>query len=169
MKKLLALTLKTQLSILLSVMVLGFILAGAVADNSFNKVLVGGTVYDQVISNKDLGADILPPPAYLVESWQIALEMVADKNEPLAPLIKKSNQLAKDFSERTKHWDTSITDPKMHAVMTKQLQPFGDQFLTIRDQKFIPAVKSGDEVRISQALGELKVAYKKHRSAVDEG
>lgn len=168
MKKLLALKLKTQLSILLSVMVAGFIVAGIFADNAFNKVLVGGSVYDQVISNKDLGADILPPPAYLVESWQIALEMVADKKEPLAPLIKKSNQLAKDFTERTKHWDQSISDPTMHAVMTKQLQPFGEQFLKIRDQKFIPAVKSGDDIRIAQALSELKTAYKKHRSAVDE-
>lgn len=168
MKKIFALKLKTQLSIVLSVMILGFIIAGAVADNTFKKVLVGGNVYDEIISHNALGADILPPPAYLVESWQIALEMVADKNEPIAPLIEKSNQLAKEFADRTKHWDATITDPTMHDVMTKKLQPFGEKFLAIRDQEFIPAVKSGDEARISQALTNLKAVYKDHRSAVDE-
>ncbi len=167
LSKLLSLKLKVQLTLLLSFMVIGFAIAGFMADRAYNKVLVKGDVYEQIVSDKDFAADILPPPAYLLESWQVALEMVALKNKPLQPLIDKSNQLAKDFMDRTKYWDSTIQDPKMHEVMTKQLAPTGEEFLHMRDNVLIPAVQSGDTKRIDTALNELEIVYKKHREAVD--
>lgn len=62
-------------------MVLGFFIAAYLADSAYDKVLVKGKVYETIISDKDLAADILPPPAYLLESWQIALQMVALKQQ----------------------------------------------------------------------------------------
>lgn len=165
--KLFELKLKTQLVILLSLMIIGFAIAGFLGDRAFSKVIINGEAYESIVSNKDLAADILPPPAYLLESWQVALEMAAVKNQPLQPLIDKSNQLAQDFSTRSKYWDGVIKNQKMHEVLIKQLQPTGDTFLKLRDEAFIPAIKSGDAKRISNALLDLKEAYKKHREAVD--
>jgi hypothetical protein len=34
---------------------------------TLNTVKVNGPIYQSIVSNKDLTADILPPPAYLVE------------------------------------------------------------------------------------------------------
>ena len=75
--KLLSLKLKTQLLTLVGFMVIGFAIAGFIANKAYNKVLVNGPVYNEIITNKDLVADILPPPAYLLESWQVALEMAS--------------------------------------------------------------------------------------------
>ena len=166
--KLLGLKLKTQLILLLSFMVFGFAISGFLADQAYNKVLVKGDVYKQIMSDKDLAADILPPPAYLLESWQVALEMVAQKNKPLQPLIDKSNQLAKDFTDRTTYWDNNIKDPKMHDVITKKLTPTGLEFMHVRDNQLIPALRSGDAKRIDAALIDLQIVYTKHREAVDE-
>ena len=165
--KLLALKLKAQFLLLMAFMVCGFAIAGVIGDRAFNRVLVNGPVYVDIVSNKDLVADILPPPAYLLESWQVALEMAAIKDQPLQPLVEKSNQLAIDFATRAKYWDETITDPKMHEVMKTQLQPSGEAFLRIRDSVFIPAVRSGNADAIDAALVELKTAYEKHRNAVD--
>jgi methyl-accepting chemotaxis protein len=165
--KLLSLKLRTQLTLLITFMVFGFAISGYLAERAYKKVLVKGDVYENIVSDKDLLADILPPPAYLLESWQVALEMVAVKNKPLQPLIDKSNQLAKDFSARSKYWDDTIQDPKMHDVITKELTPTGEEFLRIRDGIFIPAVKSGDTKRIDAAMEQLQTAYQKHREAVD--
>jgi methyl-accepting chemotaxis protein len=165
--KLLRLKLKNQLILLLSFMMLGFFIAGYFADSSYSKVLVKGKIYEDIISDKDLAADILPPPAYLIESWQIALEMVALKNQPLEALIDKGNLLAKDFAARTKYWDETIQDPKMREVMNKQLAPTGKQFLQLRDEVLIPAVRSADAEQISVAMEQLQQAYQKHREAVD--
>lgn len=162
-----SLKLSTQFSILMGFMLTGFVIASTLGNKSFSKVLVNGPVYENIAHNKDLVADILPPPAYLLESWQVALEMVSVKNQPLQPLIDKSNQLAKDFNDRSEFWDKSITDPKMHEIIQVQLLPTGNEFLRVRDNIFIPAVKSQDQKSIDSALSELKSAYDKHRSAVD--
>jgi len=166
--KLLSFQLKTQLTILLSFMVAGFAVAGILGDRAFAKVLVNGDDYQAIVSDKDLAADILPPPAYLLESWQVALEMVAVKDQPLQPLIDKSNQLTEDFNTRAKYWDTTLTDPKMHDVMSKKLKPSAEEFIRIRDNELIPAVRSGDAKRIGLALNNLQSTYKAHREAVDE-
>ncbi len=168
MKKLMSYKLRTQVLLLMTFMLLSFSFAGYFGSQALQETQIKGDVYNSIVSNKDLVADILPPPAYLIESWQVALEMVAIKNEPLQPLIDKSDQLAKDFANRAKHWDEAIADSKMHEVMTKQLTPAGEEFLRVRDLQFIPAIRSGDAQRIDVALDNLHQAYLKHRAAVDE-
>ncbi len=164
--RLLNFKLKTQLTILLSFIVAGFLISGVLGDKAFSKVLVNGAVYQDIISNKDLTADILPPPAYLLESWQLALEMVAVKNQPLTPLLDKSQQLEQDFKARAKYWAGAIKNPQMLTVFTEQLQPTGEAFLQLRNAEFIPAVQSGDAVQIEAALSHLKAAYEVHHKAV---
>lgn len=160
------LKLKTQLVLLVSIMVVGFGIAGFLADRAFNKVLVNGEVYENIQAHKDLTADILPPPAYLIESWQVALEMAAIKNVPVQPLVEKSNQLSDQFKKRTQHWID--TQPQFKTILTEGLVPSGDAFISIRDTELIPAVRSGDAKRVDTALAHLKDAYQKHRAIVDE-
>ena len=162
------LKLKTQLIILLSFTITGFAIAGLLGDRAFSKIIIKGEIYENIVSNKDLAADILPPPVYLLESWQIALEMVAVKNRPLQPLIDKSNQLAEDFFTRTDYWDRVIKNQKMHDILQNQLVPSGKEFLKLRDEVFIPAIRSGDTKLINTALENLEVTYKKHREVVDK-
>lgn len=138
------------------------------ANKEYADVTVGGVLYNQVISNKDLAADILPPPAYLLESWQLALEMVVLKDKPISPLIEKSIKLAEEFKARSKYWEQSITNPDMKSVFVNELQPNGLEFLRVRDTVFIPAVRSGDTKKISSAVEQLKTAYEAHRASVDK-
>ena len=94
--------------------------------------------------------------------------MAAIKNQPLQPLIEKGEQLEKDFDTRVKYWGEVIVSPKMHEVMVKELKPSGEEFLRVRNQVFIPAVRSGEAKRIDPALSALKRAYQTHREAVDK-
>ena len=142
----LRLKLNIQMLVLMAIIVTSFIVAEVVGRKALNNVMVNGPVYAKIVSNKDLVADILPPPAYLLESWQVALEMTSIKNQPLQPLIEKSDKLAQEFATRAKYWDETITDPKMHDVIKKQLQPSGESFIRVRDNIFIPAIRSGEGV-----------------------
>lgn len=166
--KLLELKLKTQMIIMLFLMTFGFVIAGVIGEKSYQPVTVGGDVYHEIISNKDLTADILPPPNYLIESWQIALEMAAIKNQPLEPLIEKSNQLTTEFETRVQHWDMNLLKPEMRAKFKDELQPYGEEFIRLRDAEYIPAVKTGEQKLIEPALANLQKAYVKHRKAVDD-
>ena len=168
MKKFLAMKLRTQLIIVLSLMIIGFCTALFFTDRVLSKVLIGGETYTEIISNKDLTADILPPPAYLIESWQVALEMVAIKNQPIQPLIDKSNQLTAEFNARNAHWSSHLTKPDMLNTFKDSLAPAAEHFMQVRDAEFIPAVQSEDAKSIDKALGRLQQAYQAHRVAVDK-
>jgi methyl-accepting chemotaxis protein len=167
MKKFLAMKLRTQLIIVLSLMIIGFITALFFTDRALNEVQIGGETYSEIISNKDLTADILPPPAYLIESWQVALEMVAIKNQPLQPLVDKSRALTEEFNARNAYWSEYLTKPEMLATFKDELVPAAERFMQIRDAEFIPAVQSGDSKSIDSALILLQQAYLNHRTAVD--
>ncbi|MDP3597964.1 MAG: methyl-accepting chemotaxis protein, partial [Nitrospirota bacterium] len=40
------------------------------------EVKVAGPIYSEIVMTKDLVADVLPPPEYLIESYLVALEML---------------------------------------------------------------------------------------------
>ena len=48
---------------------------GAWSFRTLHQLKVNGPVYDEVVQNKDLIADILPPPVYIIESYLVSLEM----------------------------------------------------------------------------------------------
>ncbi len=162
------LKLKHQLLGLVTLVSLGMVSALYVNNQQHNNLMVNGPVYDQVILQKDLIADILPPPEYLLESWQVALEMAAFNNQPIQPLIEKGNQLKKDFETRHAYWEKHLNSPSIRDAMIKDLYQTGERFLAVRDQIFIPAIKSGDVKRIDAALSTLQEAYTNHRKAVDK-
>ncbi len=163
--KLLSLKLRTQLGIVVGFMIFGFAVAGLLGDRATSKVQINSELYHDISGHKDIAADILPPPLYLVESWQVALEMVAIKNQPLQTFIERGEKLEEEFNTRLKYWSTN--DPDMYEAMKKEVQPTGEAFLQVRNNRFIPAVRSGDAERIAEALLELKAAYQSHRAAID--
>jgi methyl-accepting chemotaxis protein len=163
--KLLSLKLKTQLFFLMAFMIVSFSVAVLITNTEMTKIVAGGEVFEDVAAHKDLAADILPPPAYLLEAWAVSLQMAAIKDQPLQPLIEKGDQLAKDFIARAQYWPT--IHPELTDLVTKGLLPTGQAFIQIRDNEFIPAVRSGDAKRIAPALLALEDAYNKHREAVD--
>ena len=53
---------------------------------SISKVKVNGPIYGQVVNGKDLVADILPPPEYIIESYLTAYEMAEpDRQDRRSP------------------------------------------------------------------------------------
>ena len=163
-----SLKLGQQLLILVSTLSIGIVAAVYYDDLQDKKLAVNGPLYEQIVMHKDLVADILPPPEYLLEAWQVSLEMAALKDEPLQPLLAKSKQLSKDFEDRHQYWKTSLAGFIADKPMNQAVYETGLKFLDVRDNVFIPSVQSGDTKRIDAALLDLRTAYEAHRQAVDE-
>ena len=160
--------LKYQLVALLLVVVTGFVVSALTSKIMMDKVLVNGPVYQDIVQGKDLVADILPPPEYLLESWQVALEMLVTPTAELTPLIETSKRLETEFNARHTFWEKALTDEAIRATMLDKAYKPGLEFLRIRNQSFIPALQAGDKVTAEQTLLTMKAAYLKHRQAVDE-
>ncbi len=120
--------------------------------------------------DKDLTADVLPPPEYLVESYLVVLQM-ASLTDPsaLAELEQRGVQLRADYLDRHAFWDQTLPPGALRqALLTDSYQP-GLAFLDLRDRKFIPLLHEGrqDEAR-NLVLGQMSDLYRQHRAAIDQ-
>jgi signal transduction histidine kinase/DNA-binding response OmpR family regulator len=160
--------LKHQLIALLVVVVIGFVMSALVSKLMMNKAIVNGPVYDKIVQSKDLVADILPPPEYLLESWQIALEMLVTPSAEMAPLIDASKRLEAEFKARHDFWQKSLTDETIRNILLEKAYKPGLEFLQRRNQSYIPALQAGDKATAEKTLVTMKALYQQHRNAIDE-
>ncbi len=78
---------------------------GLMSYQTIEKLRVNGEMYLQIVQGKDLIADILPPPDYIVESYLNAFQMIDESNKgKLEQLIDKSKSLKSDYITRHNFW-----------------------------------------------------------------
>lgn len=166
--KLSRMTLKSQLGLMLAVLGGGIVTTSYLDNLCDRELAIQGAHYQQIVNHKDLIADVLPPPEYLIESWLTVLEMVSLNHQSLQALVDKGNTLKKSFEDRHHYWQTQLPDSALKNSVVGPLFESGDAFFNVRDNEVIPAIRSGDQKQIAQALERLQVAYQKHRLVVDE-
>jgi len=151
-----------------------FVLALAAAFTSLyvavEEVKVNGPLYKQIAQAKDLMADVLPPPEYLVESYAITLEMLVETDRAsLDALILKSKRLREEYEIRHSFWVKELPEGDLKHRLTFSAYEAGRAFLDVRDRDFIPAVVAGDLNKARQlAITALRPKYIEHRTAIDQ-
>ena len=136
---------------------------------TMNKVKVNGPLYREIVLGKDLVADVLPPPEYIIETYLTALEMTTETDAgTLADLEKRIVRLRGEYDARHDYWTEYLADGEMkEALLVTSYEP-AIRFYELLDAEFLPAIASGDTATaVSLVDGELKAAYDEHRSAID--
>jgi len=93
-------------------MAIGIALAVTINAVSLNKVRIGGSTYDEIIQVKDLVADILPPPLYIIEAY-LEAGLVLNNVKPLAEAQSRIAELRKQYDERREFWQGSSLEATM--------------------------------------------------------
>jgi methyl-accepting chemotaxis protein len=159
----------TKLYLLLACFIAGFAVFGCFAKYTLNTLQVNGPLYNNIVNNKDLLADILPPPLYLVESELVLHEAFNAKPTEVKSLKEKFAKLKKDYFERRDYWQKGLKDDKLkELILVKSYQP-ADEFFNVADKEYFPALESGDKAG-ALAISDKKLSklYEQHRSAIDE-
>jgi methyl-accepting chemotaxis protein len=161
-----------KLMVLLAVFVAGYTIFGLVSFSTLNTLRIHGNLYNQIIMDKDLIADVLPPPGYIIESYMDVLQM-ADEADPaqIDYFIAELKRLQADYEERHKFWvnEPLLEQGAVRDAMLKGAYEPAVQFYDIVFSRFIPALKSGDLKKARElAHGELKTLYTQHRKSVDK-
>lgn len=170
-----SISISKKLSISLFIAAAGFVVFGGYSFYTLSQLKVNGPVYNEIVQGKDLIADVLPPPMYIIESYLTTLELYDEINnsakvsELETYLIKK---LKKEYYERHQFW----TDEKLyfaHAedlrnVLCRQSYKDADIFYKIMESEYLPAIKNKDQNTAHELLiGKLKEAYMSHRKYID--
>ena len=159
-----------KLYCLVGIFGLSFLGFGYSAYRTLELVKVGGPYYARIVQGKDLIADVLPPPEYLIESYLVVLQMVDETDkQALEALAKRSRELRADYDARHVYWEKELPPSTMKdALLDRSYRP-ALEFFRVYEQDFLPKVMAGDtDGARAVAAGELKQKYAAHRAGVDE-
>jgi methyl-accepting chemotaxis protein len=134
------------------------------------RVQVGGRYYNQIVQGKDLVADVLPPPAYIVEAYLLSYQIAnTPRAEDRTRLIKRLGQTEKEFRERQEVWRRALDDSRMKTALVEDSAKPAAAFFQIVNERFLPAVRQGDlEAARQLAANEMEACYSQHRQFIDE-
>lgn len=160
---------RSKLLIIVVLFVVGFMLFFGIAFNTIQTVKIDSDNYRTIILDKDLVADILPPPEYIIESYLTTLELNEEKEtSKQAALIKKLNVLHSDYLDRHKYWGENLKSAEMREPMLNDSYSAAVEFYDIAFNEYIPAINNGDTAKANKLLnGKMQAAYQKHRTAID--
>jgi methyl-accepting chemotaxis protein len=159
-----------KLYMLTGVCVAGLFIFGAVAYTTVNIVKVNGPHYQRVVQNKDLLADVLPPPNFIVETYLTAEQMrdAKDKAE-FDVLLKRYAQLKADFATRQDYWSKNLEDGPLKQEINQTSRKPAEEFFAVMDNELIPAMDKGDIEGVKKIYStKLPPLYALHRDAVDK-
>ena len=150
---------------MMSLLVFLFVLFAGRAFYTVASVRVGGATYDKIIEGKDLVADVLPPPEYIIESYLLTLQM-SESNDPreIDALVEAGRRLRREYDTRHAHWDAVLPRGPLRSAMVERAHRAAIAFFEVRDRDFIPALRAGDTERAHALLrGPLRRNYDAHR------
>ncbi|HEY6865901.1 MAG TPA: methyl-accepting chemotaxis protein, partial [Candidatus Eisenbacteria bacterium] len=164
------LSLRNQLIGVVMLSFIGSAVFGVLAFRTLDELRVGSAAYSQITQSKDLIADVVPPPAYLVEAYLVMHEMLDPVDRAtLQDDVRKSRELREAYEACYARWDKVLPQGPLRALLLEKAHRPAIEFLRIRDQEFIPAILSGDRQKAAALdAGPLKRLYTEHRSAIDE-
>lgn len=147
---------------------------GIVAYFTLGVVKVNGPIYHDIIAGKDLIADVLPPPLYIVESYLIALRAL-EQDDPrhTEAIATKLATLQDLYASRQAHWrmfhpSGPLADRTLAGSLLDDSRAAAARFQTALFDRFLPALRAGERDRARRiAALELEPDYEAHRRAID--
>jgi methyl-accepting chemotaxis protein len=154
--------------ILLGIFVAGFAFFGFWSFKTLNELQVNGPLFQRIVKNKDLVADILPPPAYIIESYLTALQVGLARDEAsLDTLTQSLVRLRKDYNDAHARWQAGAIGPELEDLLLKQADAPAQVFYGVVFDALIPAARKQDRPAVDLALQRAEAAYAQHRKAID--
>jgi methyl-accepting chemotaxis protein len=165
---------RSKLITLVGICILGLAGFAAYAYTSMSTVEVNGPIYTHIVQGKDLIADILPPPEYIIESYLNTLQIInavetkADQSI-VNQLIEKAKTLRTDYEQRHAYWVKELPEGTLKQTLVASSYDPALAFFNARDADFLPAIQAGElDKAKTVALTELQPKYEEHRAAIDK-
>ena len=137
-----------------------------VAGGSLQRLRVEGPLYHRIVNSKDLVADVLPPPLYLIEPY-LTVRRADDGDLAPAEARQALERQKADFETRRAVWAKAELSPRTHDLIDAAAGDSADAFWTLVEGDFLPALEAGDTARVQAAVDQLDAAYLRHRQAID--
>ncbi len=139
-----------------------------VSYRTIEEIKIRGPLYQDIVSYKDLVADILPPPEYLIESYLICFELLKANGQEHDAYLRKLEQLERDYLDRHQFWVRELTHAGLRKALLEESTPPALEFFRVMRESYLPQVRQGNADEAAGVLyGPLTANYRKHRAGID--
>jgi methyl-accepting chemotaxis protein len=161
-------TIRSRLALVFTALALGIIGISAMSLWTLETVRVNGPLYDRITQGKDLLGDIMPPPAYALEPYLMALRMAAEKDAGRRDqLAQDLANAARDYEAASFRWEKEVPTGALRDAVEK-MHRTGRAFLDGLDAEFLSAWRRGDSEAAQAALRRAEERFAQHRQGVLE-
>ncbi len=152
----------------LAMLLLGFAVIGFLFYNALEETKVNGPLYAEIIEQKDIIADFLPPPEYIVESYLTAFQLASSQRAPDRELLVEQFQLlSNEYDERHDYWRNHLSPGLIKDLAVFRSFEPAKKFYTIANEQLIPYVRNDDYIRAQEIVnGPLLAAFLEHQISV---
>lgn len=154
-------------------LLVGLFLAGMICTLVMQQIVLSAVrpMYARVMQDKDVIADIMPPPLHLLEPYLVLMQAVEETDAvKRKTLIARYTALETDYTKRHEYWDAKLDEgPLKEGLTTKANEAARSFFQTVRDD-VLPKLGTGavpEEVSVT-LRGPVRTAFDQHRAAIDE-
>ncbi|WP_159950139.1 HAMP domain-containing methyl-accepting chemotaxis protein [Rhizobium sp. 18065] len=145
----------------------GIISVAAIGAQTIQTLKINGPIYREIVDGKDLIADILPPPLYLIESYALANETVLHP-DTAAVNIPRFQLLHQQYEDRRQYWKTATLTEDLSKQLYSEVLARGDLFWKTLEGLYLPALQTADPATVTAALLQLKQEFHSHEVAVND-
>ena len=157
-------SLKALLFSMLAVTVVIVAVLAGVGFTALNKTAVAANHMGQ---GKDVVADILPPPLYVIEAQLVVYDLLRAEGNERQSLLTKLQSLKKEYDQRIDFWQKEGFDPQVKAALLGDQHKQGALFWQEAQASFIPAIVAGDMLKAEASAKTMRQRYEAHRKGVD--
>jgi len=154
-----------RIALMIGLFVAGLAVLALMALRSSAAVEVNGPLYQAIAQQKDLVADILPPPAFAVEAY-LAGYQLGDATDRAA-IRDRISKLSQEFEKAHQGWEKRLPAGPISSAAV-QAHRTGTAFLDLLKREVVPPFLSGQEAAGRQALARAATLFQAHRAAIDQ-
>jgi methyl-accepting chemotaxis protein len=164
------LKLSQKLYLLVLCFIAGFAVFGLVFKNTLDTLKINGPIYNDIVQSKDLVADILPPPEYIVESYFVVLQASAASDDgKISAAAARVKKLREEFESRHEYWIKELPAGPMKDMLVSDSYRPAREFFDIVEKEYFPALLAHDRKQaLALVSGALDAKYEEHRAAIDK-
>ena len=164
------LKLSVKLFSVITFCVVAFVVFGVVSWTTINTIKINGPWYHKIVQGKDLIADILPPPEYIIEAYLLTLHMLEERDSAkLNQLQEKLKAVQEDYHQRHKFWVDNLPAGQMREEMINTSYRPSIKFFETLNKVVIPAILHNDHEKARQITNNLlNPLYEEHRKSIDK-
>jgi methyl-accepting chemotaxis protein len=162
------LTIRKKLICLLTTLMVGLAAECWLIDRTVSEVRIHGPAYKRIAALKDLVAEIMPPPAFIVESYLLAHEQLEEPDPNLRQkLTERIQVLQRSFEERQAYWRLALKQPALRDLLGVESYLPAQRFYSEYQQHFAPALAARNlEIARAVLRGPLKQNFEEHAARI---